>query len=635
MEKALVTGEKAFDTARAIGDRLLLARSALAYGDASFLAASPNPRSSEFLKAALAELKPEDKRLRSLLLAMLPRARWLSAGPEEKVQWAKEAMSLADELGDKSVKAAALNGMHWALWGPETVEERLAVANELLALAKEIDDKALVVTAHTWRITDLLELGDVDSAYREIDAFEAIAEDLRQPTYFWWVAMWRAMRPLLEGRLEEAEQLALKALSQGQRAQAGGAGALFGVQTTDLRWKQGRLAELEGPIRNLIEQSPEVPVWRCALALVLVETGKEDEARKVFGELAESGSDLPRDANWLVSVLLLGDVCHLLEHVERAEPLYEMLLPYSERCIVTGIGATVVGSASRPLGSLAGLLGRWDEAERHFEHALEMNIKIRARPWVALTQWAYARMLVRRGRAEDKEKALELLTGSLDTSQELGMQVTIERCLALKLELQGVLSTNTGASIDAVASLVYAEKPDLRSQAAPDGTVTLLFSDIEGSTAKTEELGDQRWMEVLGEHNAIVREQLASHDGFEVKSEGDGFMLAFQSARKALQCAIGMQKAFAERDESADVTIKVRMGLHTGEVIKEGDDFFGKHVNLAARIAGQASGGEILVSSLLKELTASGGDITFEDGREVELKGLSGTQQVYRVGWEK
>lgn len=84
--------------------------------------------------------------------------------------------------------------------------------------------------------------------------------------------------------------------------------------------------------------------------------------------------------------------------------------------------------------------------------------------------------------------------------------------------------------------------------------------------------------------------------------------------------------------------IRVRMGLHTGEVIKEGDpdgraDFFGKHVNLAARIAAQASGGEIVVSSLLKELTASGGDITFDDGREIELKGLSGTQQIYAVGW--
>ena len=164
--------------------------------------------------------------------------------------------------------------------------------------------------------------------------------------------------------------------------------------------------------------------------------------------------------------------------------------------------------------------------------------------------------------------------------------------------------------------------------------MTILFSDIQGSTAKTEQLGDTKWMEVLREHNTVVRQQLKAHGGFEVKSEGDGFMLAFQSARKALQCAIETQRAFAKRNESAEEPVLVRMGLHTGEVIKEGDDFFGKHVNLAARIAGQASGGQILVSSLLKELTASGGDIAFDDGREVELKGLKGKHSVFEVQWQ-
>ena len=256
-----------------------------------------------------------------------------------------------------------------------------------------------------------------------------------------------------------------------------------------------------------------------------------------------------------------------------------------------------------------------------------------APPYIALTQQEYAEMLLERGQPGDAEKASELIASALETAQELGMAGVVERCLAMKLEAQGIDTIDAYTSIDAVASTVYTEKPDLRQHAAPDGTVTLLFSDIEGSTAKTEALGDQRWMEVLREHNAIVREQLAAHDGFEVKSEGDGFMLAFQSARKALQCAIETQKAFATRAESSEVPILVRIGLHTGEVIKEGDDFFGKHVNLAARIAAQASGGEILASSLLRELTASGGDIKFGEGRDVELKGLSGIQSVYAVEW--
>ena len=79
--------------------------------------------------------------------------------------------------------------------------------------------------------------------------------------------------------------------------------------------------------------------------------------------------------------------------------------------------------------------------------------------------------------------------------------------------------------------------------------------------------------------------------------------------------------------------IRVRIGLHTGEAIKEGDDFFGKHVNLAARVAGQAQGGEILVSSLLKELTESAGEFAFGDERKVELKGLAGKHSVFQVAW--
>ncbi len=304
-----------------------------------------------------------------------------------------------------------------------------------------------------------------------------------------------------------------------------------------------------------------------------------------------------------------------------------------------------MGPASRYLALLAVALSRLDDAASHFEQALQMATESNTKPYIALTQQEYAEMLLERGQPGDAERAAELVASALETAQELGMAGVVERCLAMKLEAQGIDAIDAYTSIDAVASTVYTEKPDLQQHAAPDGTVTILFSDIEGSTAKTEELGDQRWMEVLREHNAIVREQLAAHDGFEVKSEGDGFMLAFQSARKALQCAIETQKAFEARNRGtreqgnkAEV-IRVRIGLHTGEVIKEGDpdgraDFFGKHVNLAARIAGQASGGEILVSSLLKELTASGGDIEFEDGREVELKGLSGVQQVFAVGWQ-
>jgi class 3 adenylate cyclase len=187
-------------------------------------------------------------------------------------------------------------------------------------------------------------------------------------------------------------------------------------------------------------------------------------------------------------------------------------------------------------------------------------------------------------------------------------------------------------SVDEVASSVGSERPSLRRAAAPDGTVTILFSDIEASTQLNERLGDMRWLELLRAHHAIVREQVHQHGGFEVKAQGDGFMIAFPSARRAVQCARAIQVEIDSKlGHRADAPIRLRIGLHTGEAIREEADFYGKNIVLAARIADQAGGGEILASSIVKQLTESAGDLRFENERELELDGLAGTHTVYRV----
>jgi class 3 adenylate cyclase len=185
-----------------------------------------------------------------------------------------------------------------------------------------------------------------------------------------------------------------------------------------------------------------------------------------------------------------------------------------------------------------------------------------------------------------------------------------------------------------VNSAVQARRPDLSGHIAPDGTVTLMFSDMVGFTEIIERLGDLKAREVIRDHNAIVREQLALHGGYEVELQGDGFLLAFGSARRALLCAIEIQRAFSAYNEAHhEEPIRVRIGLHTGEALKDADKFFGKAVVLAARIAGESNGGEILVSAILKELTESVGDLCFGEQREVSLKGVSGIQRVFPVDW--
>jgi class 3 adenylate cyclase len=184
-----------------------------------------------------------------------------------------------------------------------------------------------------------------------------------------------------------------------------------------------------------------------------------------------------------------------------------------------------------------------------------------------------------------------------------------------------------------IAADVGRSRPDLSRAVSPDGTVTVLFTDIEGSTQLTESLGDAEWIRVLRAHNALIRDQVAAHSGIEVKSQGDGFMLAFASAEDALRCAIEIQRALVEAPSDGH-RLRVRIGLHTGEPIREEDDFYGKSVILAARIAAEARGGEILVSRLVRELTEGSGLFSFIDPTDVELKGLSGMHSLSAVRWQ-
>jgi len=142
-------------------------------------------------------------------------------------------------------------------------------------------------------------------------------------------------------------------------------------------------------------------------------------------------------------------------------------------------------------------------------------------------------------------------------------------------------------------------------------------------------LGDLRWLDVLRAHNEVVRNVTTEHGGTVVKGQGDGFMLAFASARRALTCSQAIERSINETFKDPGSPIRVRIGLHVGETTREADDFFGHAVNYAARIASSAAGGEIVVSSLVHGLLAQTGEFEFDPPREVELKGVEGLQKIY------
>jgi class 3 adenylate cyclase len=173
---------------------------------------------------------------------------------------------------------------------------------------------------------------------------------------------------------------------------------------------------------------------------------------------------------------------------------------------------------------------------------------------------------------------------------------------------------------------------------------TVLFTDVEGSTALTQRLGDAKARQVLREHERITREALKAHGGTEVKSLGDGFMACFSSATRALECAIAMQRAFADHNEALlrqaqdehtePVEVRIRIGLNAGEPIAEDEDLFGTAVILAARIAAKAEGGEIVVSDTVRGLVAGKGFL-FSDQGDVVLRGFEDPVRLYEVRWRE
>jgi len=196
-------------------------------------------------------------------------------------------------------------------------------------------------------------------------------------------------------------------------------------------------------------------------------------------------------------------------------------------------------------------------------------------------------------------------------------------------ESLGIEITTT---LEELEQAMQREQPDLSDSLAVDGTVTIVFTDIVDSTLMLSRLGDVAWVEVIRRHNTVIEEVTAAHGGTVVETQGDGSMLAFSSARRAVACAREIQQTIDRAFADSSPPIRVRIGIHTGDAIQEADHFFGNTVHYAARVASHAAGGEVLVSSLVRELIAdSASTVTFLEGREVELKGIEGKRRLYAL----
>src|SRR5271166_6262979 len=187
------------------------------------------------------------------------------------------------------------------------------------------------------------------------------------------------------------------------------------------------------------------------------------------------------------------------------------------------------------------------------------------------------------------------------------------------------------SSIEDLADWAEVERPDL-ARVTPDGRVVIMFSDIEESTALNERIGDRAWVKLIGSHDKLVQRLVQRQSGHVVKSQGDGFMIAFARAEQAVRCGIDVQHEL-DRDakRKRQEEIRVRIGIHMGRSVRRGDDLFGRNVAMAARVAGEAGGGEILVSETVRDAISGCDDISVDEGREAELKGFAGTHRLYAI----
>ncbi len=415
-----------------LGDGVSLARAAI--GASRRYIQPPGVIDEELiglLEQALDMTPDEPSVMRVELLTRLSGALYYSDRREQMKRLSAQSTVMAAELGDGRAEAMAAAARRRAYWGPGHLERRLADSTQVLRAAREVGDTELALQGHAWLVVDLLESGYPDAVDAQMEAFNAGAQELRQPLFVWNAAVWRAMRSLLAGHLDQADTFASEALSSGIRPEGITAPQYYAVQLLAIRREQLRIAELEPAVRELVATNPHRPAWRATLATVLCETDRLDEAAAELDVLARQDfADIPPDGDWMVAITLLADVASELSDSRRAERLYELLLPYGSSNVVIGLAAVCLGATARYLGRLATAMGDQAEAVRLLQYALERNIVLKAPIQVAHTELDLARVL------GPGPRSSELIASAQRAAGELDLPLVARRAERLSAQLQ-------------------------------------------------------------------------------------------------------------------------------------------------------------------------------------------------------
>ena len=385
------------------------------------------------LEAAAESLTDDDPR-RSQVLALLAYELRDGGDSARCRALAAEAIEGARVGGDPAVLARTLADATSATWGTDTLAEREAVSEELLGLVQRLDDPRLSFWAALRRMVVGLQAAERSQVESGIATIRSLVASVPEPSMAWTRLKLESIWALIQGDLHASEQWARKARDAGSASGEPDALNSYGAQMGRIRYFQGRFGDhVEAALRGAHEPG-SLTSWRAFAGLALIESGREDEARELARSADFRGARW--DETWLIAMLLWAEVCSRLEVLDRAGELYELLTPFSGQFVA---GGTIVsGPVDWALGALASTLERYDDAERHFLAATEIEERLGAPLFLAHTQADWARALFARGRAEDLDRAQAMLEHAENTAARLGADGIARRVAEYRTSLGAI-----------------------------------------------------------------------------------------------------------------------------------------------------------------------------------------------------
>jgi len=687
----------------------------------------------------LERLGSDDTELRARALETIAQAHFHARDSERAETMAREALEMAQRIGDSSLQADAYGALSLAQLQSLRLEEALTSQERSIELAAIGGNRLALCWATVRRSLTLMALGRLQEAAKLAEEACEIAARHHNWSELSLALAYRAAAAYQCGELPAVETFTSDSLSTSHRSHYPW-GPLVSLSTlANTRCSIGAFEEADDAIRiieqpGLLFESPGIAVLGMAViyrARIRAAAGDLDGTRSLLAPVLGPIRQLAgTDQQVIPTYCALAELGRLLKDDELTAVSLGPLVEARDR------GAVLCASwgflIPRVLGSVYATQERWNESDRHFNEAIEFCQSAGAKTELGRSYADYAEMLVARGVASDRARAGDLLARASAIFAELRMEPYLQQAERVAYQLEApvsvaspsrvvypdrlserevevlrvvawgrsnqqiadelVLSPKTVArhmsnifdkiGVDSrSAATAYAFEKGLVAQPAvapaqpaaaaqpaapapptpaaqpaapaPPGTATepaapqltqaapqssqrlfvILFTDMEGSTAQTERLGDARAQEVMRAHNRTIEVCLDRFSGTKIKHTGDGIMASFAAASTAVECAIEIQRAFARYgEEHREEPIQVRIGLNAGEPVAEDEDLFGTAVQAAARIAGHARPGQILVSDVVRQLAAGKG-FAFGERDEASLRGFIEPFQLYSVNW--